>query len=190
MPRIIESVAERRGVAGLAAMRELTHLRPPVVERAGLGEERAADSGEWSFEQAFEQACADVQAIFRARHEVTGLLLIGLEEGLFVATPFAWASEAERAYLYERLSRDYQGRAEYYIHASESSSGGAGARGKAGTAQARILTIVGMDREQTAFFRCWQIKQGPVPYLVEQRDVPRTRETLPEVLFNRFGSSI
>ena len=189
MPRIVEPVAERRGVAGLAAMRELTHLRPPVVERAGLGEERAADSGEWSFEQAFEQACADVQAIFRARHEVTGLLLIGLEEGLFVATPFAWESEAERAYLYERLSRDYQGRAEYYIHATES-SGGAGVWRKGGAASARILTIVGMDREETTFSRCWQIKQGPVPYLVEQRDVPRSRETLPEVLFSRFRSFV
>lgn len=190
MSRIIESVAERRGVAGLAAMRELTHFRPPVVERAGLGEERAADSGEWSFEQAFEQACADVQAIFRARQEVAGLLLIGLEEGLFVAMPFAWANEAEKASLYERLSRDYQGRAEYYIHATESSSGTAGARTKGGAAKARILTVVGMDREQTTFSRCWQIKQEPVPHLVEQRDVPRTRETLPEVLFNRFGSSI
>ena len=188
MSRIIESVAERRGVAGLAAMRELTHVRPPVVERSGLGEERAADSGKWSFERAFEQACADVQAVFSARHEVAGLLLIGLEEGLFVAMPFAWANEAEKASLYERLSRDYQGRAEYYIHGSESSSSAAGARSNGGAAKARILTVVGMDREQTTLSRCWQIKEEPVPRLVEQGDVLGTRETLPEVLFNRFRS--
>ena len=190
MSRITELVAERRGVAAVP-LPELTHLRPPAVERAGLGEERAADSGEWSFEQAFEQACADVQAIFRARQEVAGLLLIGLDEGLFVATPFAWASEAEKAWLYERLSRDYQGRAEYYIHASESSPSAVGGRSKGGAAaKARILTVVGMDREQTTLSRCWQIKQEPVPHLVEQRDVPRARETLPEVLFNKFRSSI
>jgi hypothetical protein len=189
MPRTIEPVTEHRGAAALRVLDELTEIRPPVAERADQREERAGDAALWSFEQAFEQACADVQAMFRRRGEFEGLLLIGVETGLLVAMPFAWDSEAERAWLYERLSRDYQGRAEYYIHATES-SGGAGARGKGGAAMARILTVVGMDREQTTFSRCWQIKEEPVPRLVEQRDVPRTRETLSEVLFSRFRPAV
>lgn len=106
------------------------------------------------------------------------LLLIGLKEGLLVATPFAWASEAQKTEVYERLSRDYQGRAEYYVHATESSSGSRG--------EARLVTVVGMNREQTTLSRCWQIKQDPVPRLVEHADVPSRRETLPEILFSRF----
>ena len=172
MSKIIEDVSRRR-VGGVTATG--VDARPTVADLLGQREERAADAVQWSFEQAFEQACADVQTLFRERHEVKGLLLIGLGKGLLVATPFAWASEGEKAEVYERLSRDYRGRAEYYVHATSGWRGGA-----------RVVTVVGMNREQTTLSRYWQIKQDPVPRLVEHGDVASRRETLPGILFSRF----
>ena len=174
MTRTIEPVAEKAGV-------ESTQFRPQGVDPARQREVRAAQAVPWSFEEAFEQACTDMRAIFRGRHEVKGLLLIGLENGLLVATPFEWASEEERASLHERLSREFRGHAEYYIYATELSDRWS----KSGGATARILRIVGVKREQGNLSRCWRIHQDPIPRLVEQDDVPRTTEPLSSALFNR-----
>ena len=85
---------------------------------------------------------------------------MGLKNGLLVATPFAWASEGEKAEVYKRLARDYQGQAEYYVHATELPSGGRGA------AQTRLVRVFGMNREQTTL----------VPVLADQaRPRPASR---------------
>ena len=183
MNRTIEPAAQKRGLA-VASRLESAQFPPTVPELAGQREEK--DSGAWSFDQAFERACADLQAIFRGRHEVKGLLLIGLENGLFVATPFAWESEAERAWLYDRLSTRYQGQAEYYVHATELAGERTQSRGNGTTA--RIVRVVGVNRELTFLTRCWRIQSDPVPRLIEQEDVPRAAEPLSGVLFDRFRS--
>lgn len=184
MTRTIGPATPPRGLA-VASRPEPIELRSLDPDLPAQREEK--DTGVWSFEQSFEQACCDVQAIFRARHEVNGLLLFGLENGLFIATPFVWESEAERALLYDRLSSRYQGQAEFYIHATELSGGGVWGNG-AGTAS-RIVRVFGMNRELTVLTRCWRIQLDPVPRLVEQEDVPCPAESLSGVLFDRFRSS-
>jgi hypothetical protein len=181
MTETIQADGQTRGLA-LAPRLEQTQIWPPVAEAKAERDEKGDNV--WSFERAFEQACSDVQAIFRGRNEVKGLLLIGLETGLFVATPFAWTSEAERAWLYDSLSIKYQGQAEYYIHASELSGESAQSKGNGTTP--RLVRVVGMNREQTVLTRCWRIAPDPVPRLVEQEDVPCPAEPLSGVLFDRF----
>ena len=177
MSRIIDSDGRRQAAGGISTR---IHDGPTVGDLRRQRGERPADAVQWSFEQAFEQACADVQSSFRSRHEVKGLLLIGLKTGLLVATPFAWANEGEKIDVHERVARRYQGQAEYYVHATELPSGGRGA------ALARLVRVFGMNRKQTTLSRCWQIEQDPVPRLVEHYDMPSRRETLPEILFDRF----
>ena len=139
----------------------------------------------FQFEQAFEQACANVQTMYRDERKVQGHILIGLEGGPIVATAFAWANKPEKARLFHRLAREYQGRAEFYIYATEvwgvSGPNGQGRRVK-------IARIVGMNRELKTLSRCWEIEQEPVTQFVEKEDLVRTREPLHELLFKRLPS--
>jgi hypothetical protein len=150
--------------------------RIAVTEAEQPREETQAE--EWSFRASFERACADAAAIFAddaMPHR--GFLIIGLRDGPVVATPFYWNSNAEKARLYDRLSRRYQGRADFYIHATESTASASGDG-------SRIVRVFGSDRRGVTLARCLDIRSGSV---VEYADSPRTHKPLPEVLFAPYG---
>jgi hypothetical protein len=148
--------------------------------------EEEEDAGRWTFERVFERACADVQLMFRSDQRVPGHLIIGLGDGPIVVTPYAWATNAERDALYDRLSRAYQGEAAFYVRAGESWSASGGGPRPGDTARHRIVRVAGQDRERKVLSRGWLLKHHPEPHLVEHDEVFRRRDILPELLFNRF----
>ena len=151
--------------------------------REDVREVSEVDTVEWSFDAVFERACTNVQATFRDERKLDGHLIVGLKDGPIVVMPFSWTNDGEKALVYERLWRHYQGRAEFYVHATESSSDAPVPRGS-NAEPARTILVVGVDRRRMTLARCWEIRQIPILHLVEQDEPFRQEEMLPDILFS------
>jgi hypothetical protein len=172
-------------------------MKGDVLMRAGLAtqtrwiprvtvpetEEHESQPFEWSFDAVFEGACKDAGVMLSEDRPFRAFLVVGLKDGPIVVMPYSWRTNAEKVRLYDHLSSRYQGKAEFYVHASECPARGDGLNG---SERSRMVRVLGMDRSRKPLARLLEFTPGTVPAVVVHEDSSRGRETLPDVLFKSY----
>jgi hypothetical protein len=170
-----------------AAAGATTRQRDPrllIEAEAGFQEADALAAGERSFEEVFERACTDVQAMFLEDGKVPPHLILGLHDGPLVVLPFACDAEAERTRLFSYLAREYQGRTEFYVQVNQLWTPAASSRNENGRkTRAPIIILNGVDRAGITLARSWEAKEEPARHLIENGATYRDGNGLSGLLF-------
>ncbi len=123
------------------------------------------------FDETFAAIKAKVVTDFLADGEQPTQLALKLLTGDRVYLPVGWASDREKVAIYDRLSRDFGGKTEFYIFITEvwESQADEGVCPIDNPNRVECLAMWGKHRDGRTKVASWEIRRNPVR--LEARDI-------------------
>ena len=134
------------------------------------------------FDETFAAIQARVTTDFLVDGEQPAQLALKLTTGDRVYLPVGWASDREKVAIYDRLSRDFGGKTEFYIFIADD-----GGRPSKNPNRVECLAMWGKHVDGRTKVASWEIKRNPLRLEARDHDESWAGGVLDGVLFGQDG---
>ncbi len=139
------------------------------------------------FDETFAAIKGKVTTDFLVHGEQPAQLALKLTDGDRMYLPVGWSSDREKVAIYDRLSRDFGGKTEFYIFITEvwESQADDGVRPSQNPKRVECLAMWGKHVDGRAKVASWEIKRDPLRLEARGHDERWTGGVLDGVLFGQ-----